>query len=298
MINNEQQSMLNPYIIEVFYIHEKNVPYPAGTHFPKRVVRFYELELITGGSGTIITNGETTRVSKGDIFLRVPGTVVEGYSGYYFIVIAFDAIYDASHKKLYDTSTPYWAEDDNEMLEDSGLFKDVPYKIKTFSYELESLFHMIFNEFLKNHQSCQLILKSHIMSIFNILLNSYMNSNSKINTRSFRNNYDIIKNSQEYIDNNLEKEFVLSDLADMCGISKNFYCKIFKGIVGLSPFDYITQSRVNAAKKLLTTTNIKISDISRMCGINDITYFYKIFKKYVNTTPANFRKRFSLNYWD
>lgn len=82
------------------------------------------------------------------------------------------------------------------------------------------------------------------------------------------------------------------DLAERSGVSKNFCYKIFTSITGLSPFDYIIQSRMNTAKRLLTSTNMKISDISIMCGIKNITYFHKLLNKHVNMTPANFRKRF------
>jgi AraC-like DNA-binding protein len=293
-MNSEHQSIFNPYIIETFIINENNVPYPVGTHFPKRIVRFYELELITGGSGTIITNGEVTTASKGDVFLRVPGTVVEGYSGYYFIVVAFDAVYDNTRKKLYSTFTPYWVPNEKEMLSDTGVLKNVPYRIKTFNFELEALFYKVLNEFTKYNQSCQLILKSYLMNIFSLLIFTPEITDKNVNTRSFENNYELIKSSKDYIDHNLHKDFTLSGLAEMCHMSKNFYCKIFKSIFGVSPFDYIAQSRINKAKKLLITTNIKISDISIMCGISDITYFYKIFKKYVNMTPANYRKRYSI----
>ncbi len=276
-MDSEYQSILNPYIIETFTINENNVPYPAGTHFPKRIVRFYELELITGGSGTIITNGEVASASKGDVFLRVPGTVVEGYSGYYFIVVAFDAIYDNSREKLYSTLTPYWVPNEIEMLSDSGIFKNVPYRIKTFNVELEALFYKLFNEFTKYHQSCQLILKSYLMTIFNLLIFTPGITNKNVNTRSFRNNFDLIKSSKDYIDLNLNKDFTLSGLAEMYNMSKSFYSKIFKNIFGISPFDYIAQTRINHAKKLLITTNMKISEISLVCGFADITYFYKIF---------------------
>ncbi len=289
---NDNQSIFNPYIIEVYCINEKNVPYPVETHFEERVVKFYELELITGGNGTIITNGETAKASKGDVFLREPGTIVEGYSGYYFIVIMFDAFYDVSRKGIYASSSPYWVTNEKEMLSNIGFFKDVPYKLTTYNYEIDYLFKSVFNEFIKKQQNCQLILKSHLMNILNLLLVSPENTIKRINTRSFEHNYEIIKCSQNYIDNNLHKDLTLLDLAERCGVSKNFYCKIFKSIIGLSPFDYIIQSRMNTAKRLLTTTNMKISAISIMCGINNITYFHKLFKKHVNMTPANFRERF------
>lgn len=270
----------------------KKCPLSCRNPFEERVVKFYELELITGGNGTIITNGETAKASKGDVFLREPGTIVEGYSGYYFIVIMFDAFYDVSRKDIYASSLPYWITNEKEMLSNIGFFKDVPYKLTTYNYEIEYLFKSVFNEFIKKQQNCQLILKAHLMNILNLLLVSPENTIKRINTRSFENNYEIIKSSQKYIDNNLHKDLTLLELAERCGVSKNFYCKIFKSIIGLSPFDYIIQSRMNTAKRLLTTTNMKISDISNMCGINNITYFHKLFKKHVNMTPGNFRERF------
>lgn len=58
-------------------------------------------------------------------------------------------------------------------------------------------------------------------------------------------------------------------------------------------FSYLNRIRMNAAARLLASTEMKISDISEKVGIMDSNYFTKCFKKEYRMTPAEYRRRFA-----
>lgn len=53
--------------------------------------------------------------------------------------------------------------------------------------------------------------------------------------------------------------------------------------------EYISDYRINKAKELLRDTNIKISGVAEKVGFSDAAYFYRVFKKSVGVTPAQYR---------
>lgn len=84
---------------------------------------------------------------------------------------------------------------------------------------------------------------------------------------------------------------VLSDLAEIVDLSKEYLCQLFKKINGFSIIDYITDVRLAQAKTLLIQDrDEKIKNISRLCGYEDVSYFGMVFKKKEGMTPAKFRE--------
>ncbi|WP_411682681.1 PocR ligand-binding domain-containing protein [Clostridium thailandense] len=103
--------------------------------------------------------------------------------------------------------------------------------------------------------------------------------------------YDIIQKVNLYIENNFNQDINLSFLADMFFITPNYLSTIFNDKNGMSLKDYINKLRIDNAKKYLIETNMKISDISKMVGYNQLSYFGSIFKKLEGCTPNEYRSK-------
>lgn len=84
----------------------------------------------------------------------------------------------------------------------------------------------------------------------------------------------------------------ISDLAKASGFSLEYFCRIFKSIVGKTPNEYLLSHRIQQAEYLLSHTSYNISEIALACGFNDINYFSKYFKKVHHLTPSQYRKNF------
>ncbi len=98
----------------------------------------------------------------------------------------------------------------------------------------------------------------------------------------------------KYINNHLYRKITVEEIAKhMCMETKYTSAKYSK-LKGQTIVDYINHQRVDAAKMLLASTDLKIIDVSNKCGIENIAYFNRIFKKITGVTPSAFRKNCSL----
>lgn len=284
---------LNPVVIDITNTTAETLFCAPGMPYPKRVTRFYEMELIIGGAGTMTTEGKKYCTMPGNVFFRKPGMVTQGIAGYYSYGIAFDPIASQERVRYYDTTIPYWVTDKNTQIEDYGFFCKYPDCYQTSHFkELEMHFINVIRFFKQGRVEHEKNIKVEMEKMFKIIDAECGSGNVMQANKSALRHYDLILSCKGYIDNNLEKHFTLEELAAQCGLSKNFFSKTFKEIVGMTPFEYIIESRMLLARKLILTTNISIDQIVNLCGFEDRTYFYRMFKKRYHTAPAVYRKNY------
>lgn len=79
-------------------------------------------------------------------------------------------------------------------------------------------------------------------------------------------------------------------LAQLCGLSRYYFIKLFKSATGLTPQQYYTRQAIDSAKDLLESTDDTVGQIAALCGIEDSFYFSRLFKKHTGLSPADYRK--------
>ncbi|MBO4909983.1 MAG: response regulator [Lachnospiraceae bacterium] len=94
--------------------------------------------------------------------------------------------------------------------------------------------------------------------------------------------------SQHFTDPNL----MLQDVAKAVGMSNSRFSTVFSQQTGQTFTEYLIYLRLNKAREMLKTTNIKSSQIARESGYNDSHYFSYIFKKNVGMTPSEYRGQY------
>ncbi len=103
-----------------------------------------------------------------------------------------------------------------------------------------------------------------------------------------------MKNKKEvisYITENFENtSFGISDVCFRFNISDKTVTSTVKENTGQTFRDFIKNLRTMKAKKLLSTTKLKMSDIAQMCGYGTEGAFYKAFKKDFDISPGTYRK--------
>ena len=92
-----------------------------------------------------------------------------------------------------------------------------------------------------------------------------------------------------YIDSDLTANLSLSAIAKAQNVSASYLSWLFKQETGETLTDHVNKKRVKLAKKLLESTNLQIQTIAQYCGILDVQYFSKVFKKYVGKSPKEYR---------
>ncbi len=84
-------------------------------------------------------------------------------------------------------------------------------------------------------------------------------------------------------------ELSLVELAKQLGFSSNYLSMLIKKELGKSFQEYVTEQRIQMAKRLLLSTDMKIYEIAEAVGIEDMNYFSYRFKSIVGVTPKKFR---------
>lgn len=98
----------------------------------------------------------------------------------------------------------------------------------------------------------------------------------------------------EYIQSNLDRDLQIEEIAEKLVISKYYLCKLFSKYLGISPYRYILQQRVEKAKFLLRhNPELKMIDIALECNFNDQSHFNRQFRNFTGTTPRDYRRNFS-----
>ena len=102
----------------------------------------------------------------------------------------------------------------------------------------------------------------------------------------------------DYIRTHIKETLSIKTLCTVFSISKNTLYKISHECFQMSIGDYIASVRIKEAKRLLSSTDFPINQISAMVGIKDYNYFTKFFKTYVGVAPHRYRRNFPFNLHD
>ena len=92
------------------------------------------------------------------------------------------------------------------------------------------------------------------------------------------------------IDSDLAADLSLSTLAASQNVSPGYLSTIFRRETGKTVSNYIREKRIKHAAHLLATTKLQIQTVALHCGIVDVQYFSKIFKKLMGKTPKEYRE--------
>lgn len=120
------------------------------------------------------------------------------------------------------------------------------------------------------HKYC-LLVKNHSMKGFSLLI-------QKVITR---------------IDSDLTADLSLKTQAKLLNVNASYLSTLFKKETDMTLTDYVNKKRIDNAVFLLNSTKMQIQTIAQYCGIPDVNYFTKLFKKYIGKTPKEYRGEIS-----
>lgn len=93
----------------------------------------------------------------------------------------------------------------------------------------------------------------------------------------------------EYINEHLDCDIKLADLAQLLDMSQFHFSRLFKQSMGIAPYQYLLQQRVERAKQLLKQTDRSIIDVAFLCGFNSHSHLSKQFRQLTGMTPTAYR---------
>lgn len=103
----------------------------------------------------------------------------------------------------------------------------------------------------------------------------------------------IVQKVLTYVTSNLAGDLTLNAQANLLNVNPSYLSALFKKETGVTLTEYVKQRRIGQAAFLLNTSNMQIQTIAEMCGISDVNYFTKVFKKIIGKTPKEYRDKTS-----
>ncbi len=118
------------------------------------------------------------------------------------------------------------------------------------------------------------------------MINGYCKLVKKHSTKS----YSLpVQKAITVIEYDLTADLSLAGIAKMLDINPSYLSTIFKKETGQTLTEYVNRKRMETAMKLLETTRLQVQTVAQQCGILDVHYFSKMFKKYTGVTPKMYR---------
>jgi AraC-like DNA-binding protein len=138
----------------------------------------------------------------------------------------------------------------------------------------------------------ELSIKSHLYRILTILFRQYVAPTESVDLYRVRmNNLERLTPILSFIAVNYQEPLSVSLLADMAGLSRFHFSRIFKELTSKTVTEYINIIRINKSEFLLRNTPMNISEIALAIGFSDIYYFSKVYKKFKKEPPSKLRKK-------
>lgn len=267
-------SQRNRLPVKILYVTEAK--YDRDWHSINHTHHFTEILFVTKGKGTFIFSKKEVPVKEHDLIIINPNiehTEKSTYGdGLEYIVLGLQDLAFTSEEDANSEVTFY-----------------------NFHGEKESyLFYLqqLLKELRNQEPGYELI----VQNIVEILLQKMVRRKSFTleNATSEKISKDIafVKN---YIKQHFNEDLNLSVLAEASHINKYYLAHSFKKLVGISPIEYLIQTRIRESKILLETTDFPISDISSITGFSSQSFFAQSFKRVTNETPSQYRNKNNIN---
>ena len=177
------------------------------------------------------------------------------------------------------------------VVEAAGFDFDQPvYKVRSKALREEMMREM--NYIVENSSLSPLHLIGHLYLFIDYLVRSTegISVHHSSNLRDF-----YIHEALEFIDHNFQNDISVEDIADVCGLNRSYFGKIFKEAIGKSPQEFLINYRMIKATELLMLTKLSIGDIGFAVGYDNQLHFSRAFKSVYGISPKQWRIEHIIN---
>lgn len=171
------------------------------------------------------------------------------------------------------------------------LYPTVPQEIKLID---ATAFEALLSKVISLTQNNDIIscteASAHIHTAFHILLQSMLATEHDQKKDVYS---EYIAKAVNFIQENFNQPITIDDMICDIPISKYHFIRLFRRIMSVTPYNYLTNYRINRSKILLHSTRQSIAEIAEACGFLDTSNFIAQFKKHTGVRPTHYRRDFS-----
>lgn len=144
-----------------------------------------------------------------------------------------------------------------------------------------------FTDYLERYRNMELWEKIELRGAMLMLFSHFMRkATPRVWTHDER-----MKKVLTHIHSHITESIDIEELADVACVTKPYLIRLFKREFNTSPVQYINKKKVERSQLLLFTTDLPVKEVAYAVGINDHSYFIRLFRKLTDITPQEYRKR-------
>ncbi|RQH13063.1 AraC family transcriptional regulator [Bradyrhizobium sp. RP6] len=98
------------------------------------------------------------------------------------------------------------------------------------------------------------------------------------------------RRAKEIMRTRLASNLTIADVAAECKLTPSHFARSFRRSTGVAPHEFLSQLRIDEAKRLMLTTKLPLADIALICGFGDQSYFTRVFSRNVGASPGAWRR--------
>ncbi|MBB6144157.1 AraC family transcriptional regulator [Silvibacterium bohemicum] len=156
--------------------------------------------------------------------------------------------------------------------------------------QLARLSQILLDEALSNYENGSLFTDSVATSLAHYLWNKYPASNSPRMESAGGLAPALLRKSIEYIQENLDCDIRLIDLAAEVGLSRSHYIRGFRQSMGVTPHQFVLSQRIERAQLLIRKGTMSLAAVALSCGFADQHHLARTFRRFTGMTPGMFRR--------
>jgi AraC-like DNA-binding protein len=248
---------------------------------------FTEIVVVAHGTGVHIVNDQESLISPGDIYI-LHGDVVHAYKEIrgmeHYNIMYNHAIFP--FPKDYLEIIPGYKKLFPDNINDKK-FQHFCYRMHFNPSELAKVISLadgLIRELSARAPGYEAMVISRLTELVAYL--SRLCRDSSHSDRSTMRLHELV----QWLDDNFSEPISLSDMAEVANLSETTVNRYFHNIMGLTPWQYLLNLRIDKASVLLEQTDDSATDIALSCGFNDSNYFSRQFHNIKGITPTAYRR--------
>lgn len=231
--------------------------------------------------------------NESNIFIYMPRSCEQTENGELSAIKQIDRIFSSVNSNNADEALQMfhqWMEEQKKKKQPIEFIKNAGILLCSLCLKQLPNHHYDLSKVMENAENLySQILQSKSFDQLNQLLSSVIKSTVDFMTSSDAQSNHIIRKTQEYIEENYDKNIRLPLIAQYVHVNGSYLSRLYRKETGETLTEAITRVRMEKAKELLILTNLKTYEIASMVGIEDAAYFSQLFKKYTGMNPTDYK---------
>ena len=248
---------------------------------------YFEITCVMEGKGNYFVNGQEYTMTEGDIIIfnnvEPHGWKLLG-ADMKLLVMIFSPEFGAEKINMFDTEYL------KPFVERGSNFKNRIGREEAVNPEIRGGIHEIYQEWKERKVGYQLMIKANVLRIMTMLIRAYQDeSKSDAMLKEKKNAMKRLEQAFTYIEEHYCNKLTLEEVAASVYMSPNYFSTYFRKVTNIGFSDYVTRLRLSHARELLKNSEKNVTEIAMECGFNNISNFYRLYKKHMGTSPKENR---------